>query len=135
MTSSTQTMPCNMHTDLSILGNADGSVTLSAKSSTGASASVRMSSDIATRVGRAAGLPGPPVPNVAGPNNMHTDTSSNASPFNMHTDGSTDVNPTPSGTSLKVTGPADAPGGSTVDLDLTIDGPALNTLKGAHAGL
>jgi hypothetical protein len=139
MTSSTQTMPCNMHTDLTILGSAGGSLTLSGKSSTGAASSVQLSGDIATRVGQAAGLPGAPVPNVAGQNNMHTDTDphsgSNAKPFNMHTDASTQIEPTASGTSLTVSGPADPPTGPTVTLELTIDGPALNTLKGAHAGL
>lgn len=118
--------PCNMHTDMVIGGGANGSLHLSAKDATGVPLAVTITSGIAGKLGTVLGLPGAPAANPHAP--------APVAPFNMHTDARTKVNANPSGSRATLEGPADGPNGH-VTLKVTIDGPALATVKGSHAGI
>lgn len=118
--------PCNMHTDLVIGHGANGSLHLSGKNATGAALAVTITAGIAGKLGTALGLSGPPVADPHAP--------APVAPYNMHTDARTNVTVNPAGSRATLHGPADGPSGH-VTLALSIDGPALATVKGSHAGL
>ncbi len=116
----------NMHTDLVIAKHPDGSLTLTAVDTHARKHAVTISSVLAHRLGTAAGRTSAPSPAphaVAPP-----------SPFNMHTDARTKVEAV-GRTKIVIAGPGTAPNGSAVSLTITIDGPALDHLRGAHPGL
>jgi hypothetical protein len=118
--------PFNMHTDLVVGGGTNGAINLSAKNSAGAAMAVTMSAGIAGKLGAVLGLGGPPAANPHAP--------APVAPFNMHTDAHTHVGTNATGSRATVEGPAVGPNGH-VTVKLTIDGPALATIKGSHAGL
>jgi hypothetical protein len=137
--------PLNMHTDLKIAPGGSGSITLTGKDKPGHERSVTLAKGIAHKVQAITGQPvgGGQPPHVAqanmhtdvAPANMHTDVAPGGAalarkPFNMHTDahvkGDND--------SIVITGPATHEG-KDGELRVTIDGPALATLKGKNAGL
>ena len=87
---------------------------------------VTITAGMAGKLGEVLGLNGPPAANPHAP--------APVAPFNMHTDARTTVSANPGGSRATLHGPADGPAGR-VTLKLTIDGPALATVKGSHAGI
>lgn len=118
--------PFNMHTDMVVAGGANGSINLSANNSAGARMAVTITAGMAGKLGAVLGLSGPPAvsPHAPAP----------VAPCNMHTDAKTTVTANPARSKAILEGPADGPSGA-MHLKITIDGPALATVKGSHAGI
>ncbi|HZZ96018.1 MAG TPA: hypothetical protein VFE19_03325 [Jatrophihabitantaceae bacterium] len=109
----------NMHTDLKISGNADGTVTFTGKDEHGHKHSVTVSGAIARKIHEKAGGQMRPVNGTGKPV---------MTPFNMHTDAVVRG----SDSSVVVKGKA---GDAHDEVTLTIDGAALAQLKAANVGL
>jgi hypothetical protein len=118
--------PFNMHTDMVVGSGANGSLHLSAKNATGVPLALTITPGIAGKLGAVLGLGGPPAANPHAP--------APVAPFNMHTDAHTTVNANAAVSRATLEGPAEGPHGH-VKLKVTIDGPALATVKGSHAGI
>jgi hypothetical protein len=114
--------PLNMHTDLKISGNGDGSVTFTGKDEHGHQHSVTVTSAIARKIHEKAGGRMHPINGARNPG---------VTPFNMHTD----VVVRGDGSSVVVSGKAGKAGDADDELTLTIDGAALAELKATNVGL
>lgn len=119
-------LPFNMHTDMVIGSGSNGRLHLSAKNSSGRAMAVTITAAMAHRLGTVLGLSGPPTASPTAP--------APVSPFNMHTDAQTHISANDTRSQATLLGPADGPNGAE-RLKITIDGPALATVKGSHAGI